>query len=233
MTPDDARILAEIKDLEARTARLEKKLRGVTSPVKTATTAAVVQPPTEKTYRKTLAASPTDPTLHDAFTEAPHSSALEKAAWDNTTQEVIQSRKRKTFAENYASLSQRLEAMEAAIQSGQGIALSDNSGNSVTGVTGLEFAGALVSGTTPLGVVTLTGGPTSHSHIWDEVPSGAVDGLNGNYALLHAPLFNNSVIVRINGLEQKYGTDYNVVGQSLHLFEPPYVQDILWVTYII
>jgi hypothetical protein len=228
MTPDEVRILTWLRELDARFTRLEKKVVSTTP----STTTTVQE--TIDAYRQTLKASPTDATLHDAFTDAPHVRQSDKDLWNGTTQEVITARTRITAEEHYSSLSRRLEAMEQAILAVSGsIDVSDSTGNAVSGVTSLEFIGGLVSGITPDGVVSITGGPSSHTHVWNETPVGTVDGSNTAYTLNSAPLTSNSVVAFLNGVVQKYGLDYNVTGTNLTLMDPPHVGDVLWVTYII
>jgi hypothetical protein len=228
MTPDEVRILAWLRDLDARFTRLEKKVVSTT-----ASNTTTVQE-TIDAYRLTLKASPTDVTLHDAFTDTPHVSQADKDLWNGTTQEVVTARTRITAEEHYTSLSRRLEAMEQAILAvSGGIEVSDSSGNAVSGVTSLEFIGGLVSGITPDGLVSITGGPSSHTHIWNETPVGTIDGSNTSYTLNSTPLVNNSVVLILNGVVQKYGPDYNVMGASLTVYDPPHLGDTLWVTYIV
>ncbi len=156
MTPDDARLLTELKELETRVVRLEKKVRTAGT-----STSSTTSTSSEAVYRTTLAASASDSTLHYAFTQLPHVSGASKDQWDSTSQEVAQARKRLSLAKSYASLSLRLEAMESALAA-QGITIQDAEGNSVTGVTSLEIAGSTVSGTSPDALVTVTTPPTAN-----------------------------------------------------------------------
>jgi len=230
MTPDDARIWAELKALEIRFARLEKKLRD-----SAAKPTPVVQSVTQTTaaYRKTLEASPTDVTLHDDYTDHPHINTDQQVRWDAASKEVIQARRSSFLSQTYSSLYARLEAMEKALVINPGINVSDTSGNSIVSATSLNFVGATVSGSPSSGVITVNGGTTLHSHIWNEVPAGVIDSFNTSYTLLHTPLTNDSVILTINGLEQKYGVDYTAAQSSLQLIEAPHTHDVIWVSYII
>lgn len=71
-------------------------------------------------YRATLAASPADPTLHDAFTGVPHAGQASQDGWNATTAEVVQARTRTVKASSALTLEGRLDAMEADIASGGG-----------------------------------------------------------------------------------------------------------------
>lgn len=70
---------------------------------------------TSPAFRTTLAASPTDPTLHDAYTAAPHASQASQAGWTGTTAEVVAGRTRTAKGVSSTSLEGRLDSMEVDI----------------------------------------------------------------------------------------------------------------------
>ncbi len=70
---------------------------------------------TTPAYRTSLQASSTDPTLHDAFTGAPHASQASQAGWSGTSAEVVAGRTRTVKAVSSTSLEGRLDAMEVDI----------------------------------------------------------------------------------------------------------------------
>ncbi len=73
---------------------------------------------TSPVFRSSLQASPTDPTLHDAYTGAPHASQASQSGWTGTTGEVVAARTRTVKGVSGTTLETRLDAMEADIAAG-------------------------------------------------------------------------------------------------------------------
>ena len=73
-------------------------------------------------FRTTLAASSTDPTLHDAFTLAPHASQSSQDGWTATTAEVVAARTRTAKGVSSTTLEGRLDAMEQDLAGVSGFA---------------------------------------------------------------------------------------------------------------
>lgn len=245
MTPDDARILAKLKDLEDRTARLEKSLRAARLQKSALTASQTSEPPTSTSgptppavYRTTLEASASDTTLHDNFTDAPHVSPLNKAQWEVAAREVKDSHKSTALSNTFLTLSQRLDAIESLFLANTvppGITLSDNLGHSIPGATSIEFVGATISGTGSSGTVTVLSGQDVqqlHTHFWNEIPSGAVDGLNTNFVLQNAPTPASDTLVSLNGLTLLYGTSFTIVGSTISLIEAPRIGDAVVASYL-
>jgi len=74
----------------------------------------------------------------------------------------------------------------------------------------------------------------NHTHIWNEVPGGAVDGTNRYFTLNRLPLIG-SVQVIMNGIVLSPGpdNDYIVDGSTIIFNEPPPVGAVIKVNYII
>jgi len=79
--------------------------------------------------------------------------------------------------------------------------------------------------------------PGSAGFIWNEIPTGEIDGVNDTFTLTQAPSAASKVLLSVNGLIYLEGADndYTISGQSI-IFTPdaiPHSGDTLLVTYSI
>lgn len=65
-----------------------------------------------------------------------------------------------------------------------------------------------------------------------EVPTGLVDSSNTSYSLASTPHSNEAVIVFINGLAQRYTTDFSVSGTTITMVSAPSTGSSIFVFYI-
>ncbi|NBV14832.1 MAG: hypothetical protein EBS07_12325 [Sphingobacteriia bacterium] len=84
------------------------------------------------------------------------------------------------------------------------------------------------SGSYALGTVELpTGGLLTNSASvremfqWNEVPSGAINGVNLNFILDYPPISSKTIMLFKNGLLQSYSDDYNVSGVTISFVSAP------------
>lgn len=54
-----------------------------------------------------------------------------------------------------------------------------------------------------------------------EEPTGSVNGVNTDFNLSSAPHSNKSVLVFVNGLLRRQGTDYTITGQTISFTTAP------------
>lgn len=74
----------------------------------------------------------------------------------------------------------------------------------------------------------------SDSIVWNETPSGNVDGSNKVFTLAYAPHPAGKILVFVNGVlkEQDAGeADYSITGQTLTFVDPPHEGSKIFVTY--
>jgi hypothetical protein len=57
--------------------------------------------------------------------------------------------------------------------------------------------------------------PTSNTQIFGEVPAGTLNGLNPNFTLNYIPVIPNSLALFRNGVRQRLGLDYTLVGNTI------------------
>lgn len=78
--------------------------------------------------------------------------------------------------------------------------------------------------TSGVNVLTLPSGGTvvntsylQQSFVWNEIPSGLINGVNANFGLARTPLTSGTVMLFRNGLLQSYGTseDYTISGTTI------------------
>jgi len=75
---------------------------------------------------------------------------------------------------------------------------------------------------------------TSDAIIWNEIPSGNVDGTNVTFMLQYTPELNGKVLIFINGVLQERhdsSADYNLVGKTITFTSPPRRESKILVTY--
>jgi hypothetical protein len=75
---------------------------------------------------------------------------------------------------------------------------------------------------------------TSDAIVWNEIPSGAVDGSNASFDLQHTPELNGKVLIFVNGVLQERhdsSADYNLVGKTITFTSPPRRDSKILVTY--
>lgn len=65
-----------------------------------------------------------------------------------------------------------------------------------------------------------------------EVPTGLVNGSNTSYSLSSIPQSDKSVIVFLNGLAQRYTTDFTVSGSTITMVNAPSSGVSIFVFYI-
>ena len=73
------------------------------------------------------------------------------------------------------------------------------------------------------------GGGVSNS-IYNETPSGAVNGVNKDFTLLNTPIVG-SVRVFLNGVRQVLGVHYTILSKVITFVEAPFVGDNVRVDY--
>jgi hypothetical protein len=74
----------------------------------------------------------------------------------------------------------------------------------------------------------------SSPHFSDaEIPAGAINGTNTDFALTNSPTPAASLILMLNGLLQTEGTDYTLLNQSVTFAIPPVTGDtiVAWYRY--
>lgn len=71
--------------------------------------------------------------------------------------------------------------------------------------------------TLPSGGTVVNTSYLQQSFVWNEVPSGLVNGVNANFGLARTPLTSGTVMVFRNGMLQAYGTseDYTISGTTI------------------
>lgn len=68
--------------------------------------------------------------------------------------------------------------------------------------------------------------------IWEqEVPSGLIDGVNGEYELTQTPQSNKAVMLYLNGLIQFQTIHYTVSGTTITMITPPAIGQDLYAVY--
>lgn len=79
---------------------------------------------------------------------------------------------------------------------------------------------------------TLGGKAATSSFVENEVPGGAVNGINVNYSISFTPVSEASVKIYKNGMRQKGGgVDYSVSGTTIVMATAPETGDLLLVDY--
>jgi len=74
----------------------------------------------------------------------------------------------------------------------------------------------------------------SDAIVWNEIPSGTVDGSNLTFILQYTPELNGKVLIFINGVLQERhdsSADYNLVGKTITFSSPPRRDSKILVTY--
>jgi len=61
----------------------------------------------------------------------------------------------------------------------------------------------------------LSGGIVDHGHVWNEVPTGPVDGSNRTFSLNQEPIPPDSLILSVSGVIMRQGTDYVLSGKVI------------------
>lgn len=77
---------------------------------------------------------------------------------------------------------------------------------------------------------TVTGGVGSGDFVFNEVPSGTIDGSNTDFTLAHTPV-SGTVRVYLNGLRQKPTDDYTISSDTISFVDAPFVDDTILVDY--
>ncbi len=75
---------------------------------------------------------------------------------------------------------------------------------------------------------------TSDAIVWNEIPSGVVDGSNASFVLQHTPELNGKVLIFVNGVLQERhdsSADYNLAGKTITFTSPPRRDSKILVTY--
>jgi hypothetical protein len=67
--------------------------------------------------------------------------------------------------------------------------------------------------------------------IWNEEPTGTIDGINTIFTLVHLPLTAKTAMVFLNGILQGEGDDFALVGDEITFAVAPVVGDKIRVTY--
>lgn len=102
-------------------------------------------------------------------------------------------------------------------------------GNGSNIATGVALSGDATMSAT--GVVTLASNVLKQSSfVNSEVPSGTVNGSNTAFALANTPV-TGSVQVFVNGVRQKYTTDYTVATGTITFVTAPFTGDYIDVVY--
>jgi hypothetical protein len=65
-----------------------------------------------------------------------------------------------------------------------------------------------------------------------EQPSGTVNGSNASFTLSSTPHSSKSVVLTVDGLVLRQGTEYSVSGSSITMTTAPVVGQHLWAIYV-
>lgn len=92
--------------------------------------------------------------------------------------------------------------------------------------------------------ITMLAAPATGQDLWanyvvsaagltwsDEAPAGAVDGVNDTFTLSVAPADDQTLHLFQNGLRQREGTDFTIVGDTITMTDPPAVGQDLWANF--
>ena len=65
-------------------------------------------------------------------------------------------------------------------------------------------------------------GSSAHTHVWNEVPSGTIDGTNKTFTLAHTP-DTGSLLLFLNGILEREGAsyDYTLSGGTITMAVAP------------
>lgn len=67
--------------------------------------------------------------------------------------------------------------------------------------------------------------------IWNETPTGAVNGANTDFTLAYTPKSTSNMLVFVNGMLMQLTTDYTVAGAVITFGTAPPTGSIIMVTY--
>ena len=84
---------------------------------------------------------------------------------------------------------------------------------------------------TPAGVLYTAGGGGGATIIWNDIPVGAINGVNTVFMLSDTPSPSTAVLLFMNGLLQLQGADYTIAGDTITYLIPPTGGDVLVATY--
>lgn len=77
------------------------------------------------------------------------------------------------------------------------------------------------------------GGLDTRNVVWQEIPTGAINGTNKTFTLAYTPDTNvGKVQVKVNGIEQLEDTNYTRSGQTITFVTAPATGMSIWVNYI-
>jgi hypothetical protein len=65
-----------------------------------------------------------------------------------------------------------------------------------------------------------------------ETPSGTVNGANTSFTLSSTPVFSKTVLLFLNGIPQRLGTDFTLAGSSITMSVAPAFGQALYCWYI-
>jgi hypothetical protein len=70
-------------------------------------------------------------------------------------------------------------------------------------------------------------------NIWrQEVPTGTVNGVNDEFTLATVPTYASSLQVFLNGLIQRQGVDYGIIGDTITFTDAPALGQRVYAIYI-
>jgi hypothetical protein len=75
---------------------------------------------------------------------------------------------------------------------------------------------------------------STDSIVWNEIPTGIVNGVNSTFILNHSPELGGKMLIFINGVLQERhdsGVDYNISGRTIMFSSPPRIGSKILVTY--
>jgi hypothetical protein len=73
----------------------------------------------------------------------------------------------------------------------------------------------------------------SHTHVWNEIPAGDLDGSNRIFTLVHAPNPAGSLLLFLNGILQRAGgNDYTLASATVTFVSAPGTTDVLLAQYV-
>lgn len=95
----------------------------------------------------------------------------------------------------------------------------------------ITFVGAPLTGSILLAYYQATAVSTIPSFVFDETPTGAIDGVNTTYALFTIPSADSTVRLYLNGQLQEQGVDYTISGINITFATAPLSGSILLAYY--